>query len=245
MTQPIRFKTGKLAPRLDARTLHFKSYLGQLPPTPATVDWTGLVTDWKMLANDTLGDCTIASVSHLIMLWRSVNGEQFIPADADVIATYSALTGYTPSDPSTDQGAVELNILNAWRNTGILGHKISAFVSIDPRNLDHLRAAINLFGGVYAGTLLPDKAMEEFNYNQPWSDTSTQAFDGHAIPLVAYTPDDFTCITWGRKQVIKNAWLQKYLDEAYAPLSPDWLNAEGKSPSGFLLEQLTADLKLL
>ena len=239
------FKLGKSPARVDARTLKFRAYLAQLPPTPVTRDWTTKVPDWLILANDVVGDCTCAAAAHLDMLWTSWASTVVLPTDAAVLAAYTAITGYNPADPSTDTGANELDVLNYWRQTGILGRKITAYVQLEPRNLDHIKAAINLFGGVYAGVQLPDSAMREFDEELPWSDVSENASDGHAIPLVAYDADTVTCITWGRKQVISNTWLAKYLDEGYAVLSPDWIAANALAPSGFDLPQLTEDLKLV
>ena len=239
------FKLGKLAAKHDPRTFKFKSYFAHLPPTPPTADWGNKVPDWLMLANDQYGDCTCASAAHMIMLWLSYNAIPIIPTNDQVLAVYSDITGFNPADPNTDQGAVELDVMNYWRQKGILGHKINAFVQVEHSNLDHIRAAINLFGGVYAGTLLPENAMDAFDNSLPWSDTSTSASDGHAIPLVAYDANTITCITWGKCQVLTNEWALKYLDEAYAVLAPDWIAANGLAPSGFNTEQLTEDLKLV
>ena len=179
------------------------------------------------------------------MLWTSLAGTELIPADADVLAVYTAITGYNPADPNTDQGANELDVLNYWRNNGILGHKITAFVQVEHDKLDHIRAAINLFGGVYAGVRLPDSAMDAFDHGQMWSDISQTATDGHAIPLVGYDADGFSAITWGRKVYITNLWAAKYFDESYAVLSPDWIQPVGVAPSGFGEAQLMTDLSLI
>jgi hypothetical protein len=52
-------------------------------------------------------------------------------------------------------------------------------------------------------------------------------------------------VTWG--QIYEASWdfLYEYCDECYVALSQDWLDAMGKSPPGFDLEQLVADLNAL
>ena len=57
--------------------------------------------------------------------------------------------------------------------------------------------------------------------------------------------DGLTCITWGVKKRMTWAFFAQYCDEAYAPLSRDWVNAQGIDPSGVDLASLTADLHQL
>jgi hypothetical protein len=239
----IRFKLGKLAPKNDPKTLKFKSYLSSLPPIPSAIDWTPKVADWQMLGNDEVGDCTCASAMHLEMLWTSQTSTEYVPSTADTLFAYSAITGYNPTDPSTDNGANEENVLNWWKQNGFGSRKpILGFMQIDTKNLAHIKAAITIFGGVYAGVQMPDNAQDQFQAGQPWSNSSKTIEGGHAIPLVAYDPNYMTCITWGAKQKIDYQWLGQNLEEAYAVLSPDWLTSMGVTPNGFNLTQLWADL---
>src|ERR1700675_2681705 len=115
-------KLGKLPVRHDKRTLRFPKYMSVLPPVKPAVDWSPFVKDWKMFKNDQLGDCTIAAGGHLIELLTSSASDLVLPTDEQIVADYSSVTGYTPSDPSTDQGANELDVLNYWKKTGIAGH---------------------------------------------------------------------------------------------------------------------------
>jgi hypothetical protein len=237
---------GKKPVRHDPRTFFLSDYLPVLPSIPAARDWTGTLTAWQMLGNDAVGDCTCASAGHCEMLWTNDAGTLFIPSTDQILADYSAITGYNPANPDSDQGADELSVLKYWRKNGIAGRKISAFVKVDMTNLDEVRAAIALFGAVYAGVQLPSNALDAFNAGQPWADVSdTNIEGGHAIPLVAYDADGFTCITWGAKQQMTNEWALKFADEGYVILSPDWISGGGSAPSGFDLVALQADLKSL
>ena len=244
----MRYKLGKLAPKLDERTLKFKSYFAQLPPLPTSVDWTGKVPNWLMLGNDQYGDCTCASMGHLEMLWTSQTSTEYIPTDTETLAAYTNISGFNPADPNTDNGAAELDVLNYWRKTGFGSRPpILGYMSIHPSEIQHVKASIALFGGCYIGIQVPSNAQDAFSNGQPWTDTTCNDIEGgHAIPLVGYDENYFTCITWGATQKISYAWLAKYMEECYAVLSPDWLVEDvGSAPSGFNLTQLQTDLNII
>lgn len=303
-------KLGKLPPRLDSRTLKLAKYLRKgtaLPPAPPAIDWTAKIAAWPMMANDTLGDCTCAAAGHMIECWTANAGDAFTPTSAQIIAAYSAAGGYVAGNPSTDNGAVELDVLNYWRQQGIAGHKIHAYAAFDPRNAECARQAIALFGGAYIGLALPLSAQNQDVWDVPsflsrilgrfagersnlgsssggllrlgrrslpcilhklagsgpqsasadqsranrFSDLQHLAssfqyapgsWGGHSVPVLAYDADGLTCITWGAKKRMTWDFFANYCDEAYAPLSPDWFNAQGKNPDGLDVNALEADL---
>lgn len=236
-------KLGRKPQKHDRRTLKLDSYLPVMPPVPTAVDWSGKVPCWGMMANDTVGDCTVASAGHLEMLWTSQASVEYPPTDASILAAYSAITGFNPADPSTDQGAAMVDVLNYWRNAGISGHRINSYINANPQNTDQVKASIALFGGLYAGVMLPQSAIDAAQSGTIWSDvTDNNILGGHAFPVVAYDTNGLTCITWGKKQGMTWAWLAKYMDECYAVLSSDWFKPGGIAPSGFNMPQLQIDL---
>lgn len=257
---PPPFHLGKKPPRIDARTLQLSKYLfqqgtdrqGSLAPAPPAVDWTAKIISWPMMANDTLGDCTCAAAGHMIECWTANIGDAFTPTNAQVIAAYSATGDYVPGDPATDNGAVELDVLNYWRQQGIAGHKIDAYAALDlhndSQNQECAKQAISLFGGVYIGLALPLSAQQQTVWDIPslWSRLRGQSapgsWGGHAVPVLAYDSDGLTCITWGAKKRMTWDFFARYCDEAYAPLSRDWVNAQGTDPSGIDFAALSADL---
>lgn len=249
---PTRLRLGRKPARLDDRTLRLARYItpGALPVAPAAYDSGSKVTDWGMFANDQLGDCTVAGILHMIMLWDSQDSAVPNFSDANAITLYEQLCGYVPGDPATDQGGVELDILNAWRKTPILGHDLTAYVSVNPKNWSHVKLAHWLFGSLYLGLNLPTSAQDE----EVWADTSgvPGTWGGHAVASSAYADrancldsDTLTVITWGAPKKMTRQWLAKYCDELYAPLSPTWLGTAGKAPNGFDMDQLRADLALI
>lgn len=248
LTQP-QFRLGRLAKRHDPRTLKLAKYFKTeaLPQIPATCRWGQGVNDWLMLANDSVGDCTIAAALHMIMLWRKEHKIDFSPTDVDALALYEQFAGYDPAKPETDHGAVELDILKSWRNTGIAGKPITAFASIDATNLDHLRAATWLFGAVYVGANLTQCAMSEFQAGSPWSQThprfcGKKLLGGHAFPLIGYDKSGFLAVTWGKVQRLTEPWWLQYGDEAWAVISTDWATQALQAPCGFEIDALLRDL---
>jgi hypothetical protein len=251
-------KLGKHPKRIDKRTFKLSRYMPVLPPIPTVAGWDQGQTAWGEMMNDRLGICTIACAGHFEMLWTMNASNLFTPLDSQIVAAYSAITGYDPSktlpDGSnpTDQGADEITVLNAWRNNGIAGHKINAYAEIpvvgDPVSiLNNIRASIHLFGGCYLGVMLPDNWETQINSNLPW--TLVKGFgpnqnNGHAIPLVSYDQNFFYCITWGQIQPISTQWFLACCDEAYAVISSDFF-FNSFAPNCFDMDTLTNDLKLL
>lgn len=227
----------------------------ELPPAPQEVAWQSNVHDWGMMLNDQLGDCTCAGAGHLIQSWSAAVKPEFVPADADILQAYKAVSGYN-GNANTDNGAVELDVLKYWKGTGIALHQIAGFASLDPQNDEHTRQAIWLFGGIYIGLALPQSAQDQIEWDvsdgfwqsikhvfTPALDPTPGSWGGHAVPVLGYDSTGLTCITWGEPLKMTWAFYHKYCDEAYAVLSPDWLQKDSLlSPCGFKLDQLKLDL---
>lgn len=240
--RPIRL--GKLPAKHDPRTLKLAAYLpAELPPIPAEHAWSPGVDGWPMFRNDTVGDCTCAGAAHQVRTWT---GNEKPPAialsDADVLAMYSAVTGYDPADPESDQGAYLLDVLKYWRATGCAGHKIGAFAQV-PLKQELVKAAIYLFGGVYVGLLLPITAQSQavWDVETTAGDGQPGSWGGHCVAIVDYDNEGLTCATWGELRRMTWAFFATYCDEAYAIISPDWIQ-DGQSPSGLNMAALQSDL---
>ena len=246
---PATHKLGKAPVKHDPRTLLLTKYVRALPAPPPSADWTAKVAAWPMMANDSVGDCTCAAAGHLVELWTAYAGSPVILDDATVLAAYSAITGYNPADPSTDQGAAELDVLNYWRQSGIGGHSITAYCYVNLGDDNLVRQAVNLFGGVYIGLALPTSAQSQDVWDVPTSGTgqgtpgAPGSWGGHAVPIVGYDESGLTCVTWGALKRMTWAFLHTYCDEAYAIVSADFLNSAGVDPQGLNLAGLLADLE--
>jgi hypothetical protein len=248
---PVAFRGGKLhaqPARPHLKLAHYLTPGAVLPAAPASADWLSRVTDWPMYLNDRVGDCTCAAVGHMIEAFTAyAQGAPVELTDQDVLWTYEAVTGYDPRDPSTDRGAYVQDVLAYWQATGVAGHRILAYAAVDVANLDEVRLAVDLFGAVDVGLQFPSSAMDQFNAGQPWDvvDGATVS-GGHCVPVGAYAADgSLTCVTWGRPQVMTEAFWRAYVDEAWIVITPDWVDARGTDPQGLSLYQLGADFAAL
>lgn len=244
-------KLGKLGKRKDPRTIQLNDYIpAGAPPIPPSVEyWERKLGYWGMLANDSIGDCTIAAAGHMVAMWSAYSGYEFLPSDGQVIANYSVITGYNPADPATDQGAVEIDVLNYWRNKSMLGRAIEGYAAVNIANQEQVCQAVFLFGGVYIGFSVPQSAMDQFNSGQPWDVVGNDGgiVGGHAVPVLGYDAQYLYCVTWGQVQKMTWAFWKNaaYVDEAYAILSADWFGAKGLTPAGFGVDELRKDLGLM
>ena len=250
MTHPVRGKYGCLPTPKDHRCQRFAALaaaIPDLPPPPASVDWTGGRTDWGMMGNDRVGNCTIAEAGHLQMAWAAAAGQPIPqPPDDQILAAYSAVSGYDPQTGANDNGAACSDVLNYWQQTGIAGNKISGYAAVTPSNWDHVRQAVNLFGGVYAAFTVPSFAEYQFDHGQPWSQPWGwySSVGGHAVPILAYSPAGLTCVTWGRLQQLTWDFFFRYFTDIYAVVDPLWFNQSqyGRSPVMLSIQQTLADL---
>jgi len=249
---PRKLKLGKQAARHDPRTLLLASYVTPaLPTPPAEFDLTTKVKNWGMMDNDQIGDCTCAAAGHLIMEWTANAGKKMVtPSDNEIVAAYSAITGYNPTTGANDNGAVEIDVLNYWRQTGIAGDQIGAYIALEPANHIHIMDSVYIFGGCYIGLQLPISAQAQTQNHQPWSvppggatgDGKPGSWGGHAVPVMAYDTRGVTVVTWGALQTMTWTFWEAYCEEAYAILSNDYLTGKKKTPQGFSMQQLQADL---
>jgi hypothetical protein len=246
-------RLGKLPPKDDPRTLMLVDYIDveALPPIPAAMDWTGKVPTWPMYGNDQLRDCTCAAAGHMIQAWTFNAGHPKTPTTAAVEKIYwetgspPAPTGY-PEGP-TDTGRYELDVLNYWRKTGVGRDKATAYAAIHPANVQLVKAAIFIFGGVYTGIELPVTAQRQSVWDYVGgSGSEPGSWGGHAVPYHAYDAAGVKLVTWGGLMGATWAFHQHYTDEVYAVIDLDWLKtrtSSGMTPSGFNETQLLADLQ--
>jgi hypothetical protein len=242
-------RLGKLPARNDVRTLSLGRYVQReiLPPPPRELDLWEDVADWPMYGNDHLPDCTTAASGHMIEAWTAAALGDAVEVDEQ--AVLAAFDAVKVVDPVTrEQGAVELDVLNLWRKTGIGGHRIGAFAQIVLDDHDLVRTGANLFGGLYIGLQLPLSAREQKVWD--WTGRldgpdAPGSWGGHAVDIVGYDDAGLTAVTWGALQRLTWEFWDRYCDECYCIVSTDFLSGAGTTPAGLDLAALERDLRLV
>src|ERR1035437_9108431 len=101
-----RYKTGKLAPKHNLKTIVFEDILlaTALPAPPEKRFWEYKIQPDMigMYGNDAMGDCVLAMIAHHIMLITAHTGRLIMPEMADIVRAYSELSGYDPLTGAND-----------------------------------------------------------------------------------------------------------------------------------------------
>ncbi len=253
------FKFGKLPAKPlppEAKKFALSNFFAKVdwPTVPVKFGKHLLVRDWGMLGNDNVGDCVFAGAAHEHMHATRV-GDAF---DAEfttenVLSDYSALTGYDPRDPDSDQGS-DMHMAAEYRRTvGIVDangvrHRIKAHLSLKPSNIPQLAMASYIFEGMVGlGVMWPKSASQQFEDHVPFSVVPRDGGieGGHYMNVIGRNSMGlFVLVTYGRLQAATPKWIQKYADEAKVYLSDETL-INGTTPHGFDLTKLRAFLQHL
>jgi hypothetical protein len=216
---------------LNPKDLYLRRFLVapmQLPKPPTIIDNTLIVKQpWGMYGNDKYGCCVFSSSAHRRVTQAAMVGDQLVISDDEVLKAYSAVTGFDPSDPSTDNGTVMVNAANWERHNPLGGDRVFAFarVKIDPQDRDLLDLATFYLGGVWFGINLPASARGQVG--QVWDvadgpDGQPGSWGGHAVWSPKSGPESRDVITWASVQRCSHAFIATYADEAWSLLPTAW-----------------------
>jgi hypothetical protein len=211
--------------RLRAAALH--SFLTTLDLPPASSDNTFGITQFGMMLNDNLGDCTIAGPGHLVQVWTASSGKEVTVSDSVILGAYEQWDGYVDGNESTDNGGDILTVVTDWQANGLGGYGISAHAEV---NLTQLRVqqGIYLFGGLNCGVNLPISAQSQVGIvwdvvgDSQSGPSQPGSWGGHCVAVVGYDAAGLTCVTWGALQKMTWNFFTTYFDEAVICLSPQW-----------------------
>lgn len=241
---------GKAAAVRKPSDLQFKDYLAKdIAPAPPALSWYGTVSSWTMMANDSLGCCTIASKGHDLQVASMNTTGMITMTDQQVIQYYSAWDGYVPGDPNTDNGGIISDVLQKWHAHRMIGHRLFAYTYIDPTNKDHITKAIELFGVTDIGLQLPITAQSQIGGT--WDVTSTTgngaagSWGGHDVTAAAYNEIGPIYITWGALQQATWNFHFTYSDETWSLIMGMTLANRPNGFTGFSLQQLISDQALV
>jgi hypothetical protein len=213
------------------KDLHLRRFLlppAELPKPPEIIDNTVYVKQsWGMYANDQHGDCVFASSGHRRVTQAAMNGQQITIPDGEVLRAYSAVTGFNPADPSTDNGAVMVEAAAWERRNDLGGDRVFAFarVRIDPNDREMLDLCTYYFGGVWFGINLPRSAQRQTG--QVWDvvdgpDGQPGTWGGHAVWSPKASPETRDVVTWAKMQRMSHAFVSTMADEAWCILPSAW-----------------------
>ena len=253
--QHHRFRMGRKRPLARCPRFSLRNYLMKsLPAPPASVDYSSKASKAlsEMYLNNSLGDCVIAGIGHVVGVLTGGAGKQFIYTNQQITALYSAIGGYVPGHPNTDNGCDEQTALNYWQHHGAPSgtHQIAGWISVNGADPQEYRTALWLFENLYFGLELPDKWVSPMP-NAPgftWDVAGPPNPDnGHCIVGVGYSNKGVKVCTWGMLGTLTDAAIDKYATKAgegelYTVVSRDAINkAAAKAPNGFDWSQLAAD----
>ncbi len=241
------YKTGKLPKTPDFRNLDFAKYAAGL--APPLDNWNvldsialriGTPVDipacFPMDGNDTYGDCVAAAAAHAVTVYSGLDGKRVIPAGADVVSQYMALTG------GQDSGLSELDTMKTWKNSGLFGEKILGFAELlDPTDHTLVKQALSFFGGLFTGIQCWDGIVDQFK-SGTWTGGNPDN-DGHGIYAYAFGPEGVYFFTWGGNVLMPWDVFDKFVDELYA-IAPQEAADPTYAP-GFDTAAFLADLALV
>jgi hypothetical protein len=255
-TNDTSLKFGRLHRTYNPRVPHLSALLAGQPlkPPPASVDWTkGMPKNLGMMLNDKLGDCTCAAVYHAIQVWTFNTGKMVTEPDSDVEKLYILADGYNPRVPGEGPGGNEQHVLTYLLRqgaptgpTGATRHKITAFVEVDPRNLDDVKRTINDCGLAYIGFNVPQSVQPPGELPPSvWKyvPDQSQIIGGHAVVLAGYDKEGARVISWGGYYTMTWEFFGHFVDEVYAIADPDWIEDKKTTPGGLTVEELEEQMK--
>jgi hypothetical protein len=258
----MNLKFGKNKPAKLLSTISLANHLEAastwtVPPAQGW-EYAPIKIPLDMLGNDTVGDCVIAAAMHYAQV-ETANTENPLTSLAKLaIQTYSAITGYDPSQTDsdgnnpTDNGTdFESGLFPYWKSIGmpmidkngkLVYHKIIGFAALDLTNIAQQRYANFTFGGVLMGINCPQNAVDAVqNGSNNWLyDPNSPSVGGHGINMMGQGKDGWHIDTWGT--LVEGTWefSQHQADEMYVVVTPAWIKANGKSPSGLNMASLLA-----
>lgn len=251
----IRF--GRRAPDPNAAKLRFETYATALPTPPASVDYSPKAMSALSLIylNDQLGDCVIAGGYHFEGLATANAGAPvYIATDGQITADYTAIGGYIPGNPSTDQGCDEITALNYWQNKGFANNtKLAGWLALNATSQLQVQQSLWLFESAFFGISLPDAWVNPFPSGNGfvWNDGTPDPENGHCVIGTGYNTSGIQIATWGMIgtltwQAVHHLATAGAGGALYALLTPDVISkAQAKAPSGFDWATLIADFNAL
>ena len=230
---------------------HLSAALPRLraPATLASCDnYKGMARDPTMLGNAYLGDCVEAGTYRASEVWSyKASGNEMKPTNTEAIGLYSAVTGYIPGDPSTDQGT---DPIAAFQYLMTKGLKLAdgttsiwkAVFEVDTRNYTDWQSCICEAGVVF----LAINCYQSFMNVEQWGTWAPPGKNdanegGHWVMSARYpNQSGFWIKSWGMDIFMPRETAAACVQNAYTAISPEWIETTGDTPFGMTEQQLIA-----
>lgn len=235
---------GRRAPK-KAPVLRLGHFLtGVVPAHPAAADnLARLSGGWKMLGNDVAGDCVAVTWANFRRLVTAVLATEYYPTQDQVWTIYKTQNpGFDPNGTaetngpgSQHDGGMDIQTLLEYlvKVGGPDGVKAVGFAAVDVKNVEEVKAAIAIFGGLWTGITVRAVNQDEFGNGQPWDYVRSSPEDGgHSVLTGGYGPvgsgagalgGDERFITWADETSFTESFWSHDVEQAYAVIWPEQL----------------------
>jgi hypothetical protein len=223
--------------------------------SPAASSWLRMrtpdgglpVPDTDVLGNDVLGNCVFAAPGHMINLMGQLVGDPSLLVDRS-----AASRAYLDATGGVDEGFVIREMLKIWQQAGLYGTKILAYCHVD-EDPDEIAIASWLGGGTIVGLSLPLTAQGQVDAQgralwdvpgEGWTlSNGPGTWGGHAVYSQVTSPQLEGGNSWGEQIAWTGDFRRSCVDERWLVLVDRFHDAFNRSPNGFSLGDLLADVQ--
>jgi hypothetical protein len=129
-------------------------------------------------------------------------------------------------------------------------HKLAGYAALgNPADDDLIAQVLEVFGTLYVGFNVQQLIETEFTEGLPWTWVKGQPYvGGHCVNLERRYPEGSSVgileyWTWAQRQRATYQWQSHVVEEAWVPITQDWITRNGESVEGLDLTQLLADME--
>jgi hypothetical protein len=189
--------------------------------------YTDGISKFCLGLNDTFGTCGFAGIGNGHAVVTAQLGEPEIMSDGEISLMDSRVTGFMPTDRSTDHGAALITILDYWAEHGWAGDP--TLIPLDRQEIrrDQIADAIDAMGWAYCWFQLP-KIDGQFDLSDASVQQRVQGGLAHCMTVIDASPGLFHVATWGMRRIVTEAWMDAYFRGGYAVLHPLWRRPRGE-----------------
>lgn len=224
---------GRIPPK-NAPALPFRAiWTGVTPTRSPAVDHFARRISWGLWGNDWYGVCgpvSYGNLRKLITAWLA-GTEQDVTQD-DIFALYKLVNpSFNPDTGAGDDGVDLQTMLELVLEHGFgpEAEKPLAFAKVNAGDLDEVRAAIEIFGGVILGVNLQTAQEGQTDNGGPWDYSRSGEWGGHATMGGRYadpagtTQDRTGNVTWAELVDFTDAFAAHQLEEVWVVIFPEHL----------------------